>query len=62
MIISTANKGCNSVSLKGEIDINKCVKYDVIITTDKKYKRLSFISYQQAVDIYNDLVAQYIAE
>ncbi len=60
MIISTANKGCNSVSLK--VDINKCVKYDVIITTDKKYKRLSFISYQQAVDIYNDLVAQYIAE
>jgi hypothetical protein len=64
MIISTTNKGYNSVSLKiGEINTdNKYVKYDVVIAADGKYKRLSFISFPQAVDIYNDMVAQYIAE
>ena len=64
MIISTVNKGHDSVSLNvGEINIEKKhVKYDVIIAVDGKYKRLSFISFPQAVDIYNDVVAQYIAE
>jgi hypothetical protein len=64
MIISTINKGYDSVSLKiGEININKkYVKYDVVIAADGHYKRLSFISFPQAVDIYNDMVAQYIAE
>lgn len=64
MIISTTNKGYNSVSLEiGEININnKCVKYDVVIAADGQYKRLSFVSFPQAVDIYNDMVAQYIAE
>lgn len=64
MIISTVNKGYDSVSLIiGEINIDKkYVKYDVVITADGKYKRLSFISFPQAVDIYNDMVAQYIVE
>ena len=64
MIISTVNKGYDSVSLKiGEINISeKYIKYDVVIAADGKYKRLSFISFSQAVDIYNDMVAQYIAE
>ena len=64
MIISTANKGYDSISLQiGEIKIDeKHVKYDVVIAADGKYKRLSFISFPQAVDIYNDMVAQYIAE
>jgi hypothetical protein len=64
MIISTVNKGYNSVSLKiGEINMDgKYVKYDVVIAADGKYKRLSFISFPQAVGIYNDMVAQYIAE
>ena len=64
MIISTSNKGYDSVSLKiGEINTDKkYVKYDVVIAADGKYKRLSFISFPQAVDIYNDMVAQYITE
>jgi hypothetical protein len=64
MIISAANKGCDHISLTiGEINIDKkYVKYDVVIAVDGKYKRLSFISFPQAVDIYNDLIAQYIAE
>jgi hypothetical protein len=64
MIISAVNKGYDSVALKiGEININnKCVKYDVVIAADGQYKRLSFISFPQAVDLYNDMVAQYIAE
>ena len=64
MIISTVNKGYDSISLHiGDINIDKkYVKYDVVIAADGKYKRLSFISFSQAVDIYNDMVAQYIAE
>jgi hypothetical protein len=64
MIISATNKGYNSISLRiGEINLdNKYVKYDVVIAAGGKYKRLSFISFPQAVDIYNDMVAQYIAE
>ena len=64
MIISTVNKGYNSISLKiGEINTDKkFVKYDVVIAADGKYKRLSFISFSQAVDIYNDMVSQYITE
>ena len=64
MIISTVNKGYDSISLKiGEINTDKkFVKYDVVIAADGKYKRLSFISFSQAVDIYNDMVSQYITE
>jgi hypothetical protein len=64
MIISAVNKGYDSVSLKiGEINLNdKYVKYVVVIAANGEYKRLSFISFPQAVDIYNDMVAQYFAE
>ena len=64
MIISAANKGYDHVSLEiGEVNIDeKYVKYDVVIAADGKYKRLSFISFPQAVDVFNDMKAQYIAD
>ena len=64
MIIRLSNKGYDSIYLEiVKIDIDKKhIKYDVVIDADGKYKRLSFGSFSQAVDIYEDMVAQYIVD
>lgn len=61
MIINTCNRGHENVSLQINTD-KKDIKYEVVIAADGKRKCLSFISFSQAVDIYNDMVAQYITE
>ena len=64
MILRSNNQGTNSISLQiGKIDYDKkYILYDVIIAVEGRYKRLSFGSFGQAVDIYDDMIAQYIEE